>query len=55
MIEWTADSSGQWTDMQIELKTGNNLAMVPLKGANFFPCMQRPLVELTLIFSDHHD
>ena len=33
MIEWATDSTGKWTDMQIELKTGNNLAMVPLKGA----------------------
>lgn len=25
------DPTGKWTDMQIELKTGDNLAMVPLK------------------------
>jgi len=30
-IEWAVDSTGKWTDMQIELKTGSNLAMVPLK------------------------
>jgi len=30
-IEWAADTTGKWTDMQIELKTGNNVAMVPLK------------------------
>jgi len=31
VIEWAADTTGKWTDMQIQLKTGNNLAMVPLK------------------------
>ncbi|KAF9645808.1 hypothetical protein BDM02DRAFT_3119645 [Thelephora ganbajun] len=30
-IEWDVDTTGKWTKMQIELKTGNNLAMVPLK------------------------
>jgi len=30
-IEWATDPTGKWTDMQIELKTGSNLAMVPLK------------------------
>jgi len=31
LIEWATDPTGKWTDMQIELKTGSNLAMVPLK------------------------
>ena len=37
MIEWELDPTGKWTDMQIELKTGNNWAMVPLQGTKFFP------------------
>jgi len=32
VIEWGLDSTGKWTDMQIELKTGNNWAMVPLQA-----------------------
>ena len=36
-IEWSADPTGKWTDMLIELKTGDNFAMVPLKGTNFPP------------------
>jgi len=30
LIEWSVDTTGKWTDMQIELKTGDNLNMVPL-------------------------
>ena len=37
VIEWGLDSTGTWTNMQIELKTGDNLAMVPLQGAQFSP------------------
>lgn len=36
MIEWSTDPTGKWTDMQIELKTGSNLAMVPLQGTRTF-------------------
>jgi len=32
MIEWELDPTGQWTDMQIELKTGDNWNMVPLQS-----------------------
>lgn len=31
VIEWGTDTTGKWTDMKIELKTGNNWEMVPLK------------------------
>jgi len=31
VIEWAVDTTGKWTDMKIELKTGDNLNMVPLK------------------------
>lgn len=37
MIEWVLDSTGKWTDMQIDLKTGDNWNMVLLKSAKFFP------------------
>jgi len=30
VIEWAVDTTGKWTDMQIELKTGDNLNMIPL-------------------------
>jgi len=30
-IGWGLDPTGKWTDMQIELKTGDNWQMVPLK------------------------
>ena len=33
--------------MQIELKTGSNLAMVPLKGTNVFSPTQLPSDRLT--------
>lgn len=37
MIVWDTDSTGKWTDMQIELMTGDNYNMIPLKRAYFFP------------------
>jgi len=30
-IEWGADTTGKWTNMSIELKTGDNFNMVPLR------------------------
>jgi hypothetical protein len=30
LIQWDADTTGKWTNMQIELKTGDNYNMVPL-------------------------
>jgi len=32
LIQWDADTTGTWTNMLIELKTGDNLNMVPLKA-----------------------
>ena len=37
MIEWGLDTTGQWTEMQIELKTGDNFDMVDLMRANPSP------------------
>jgi hypothetical protein len=54
-IAWSADPTGKWTDMLIELKTGDNFAMVPLKGTNFSPCAQRRLNNSRQFYSDHHN
>lgn len=55
MIEWAVDATGTWTNMQIELKTGANLNMVPLKGASFSPHAQRRPARSHRLDSDHHN
>jgi len=47
-IEWDLDTTGKWTDMKIELKTGDNFNMVPVQdittidatkeGSYSYPC-----------------
>jgi len=32
LIQWDPDTTGEWTDMLIELKTGDNYNMVPLQA-----------------------
>ena len=55
MLVWDHDPTGKWTDMKIELMTGSNLAMVPLKGANFFPDVQCRPAGSQQFNSDHYD
>ena len=53
MIQWDADPTGKWTDMQIELKTGDNFNMVPLKGLDSFLFSRSARSQQ--FNSDHHD
>lgn len=55
MIQWDADTTGKWTDMLIQLKTGDNFNMVPLKGSDYF--LRSPLRSAgsQQFNSDHHD
>jgi len=55
VIEWTADPTGVCTNMQIELKTGNNWAMTPLKGVKFSLQAQRCSECSLLFYSDHYN
>lgn len=58
LIQWDADTTGKWTDMQIELKTGDNYNMVPLKGLDSFPCARdaaHHAYNNSIFNSDHHD
>lgn len=54
MIQWEPDTTGQWTNMVITLKTGDNYNMVPLMSSNSFSCAQCHPVRSQQFISGHH-